>query len=181
MGLFSFLFERQDTQQNTSIYSRHPEELQQIASSLAACAVRDMFMPDGYSSHFFLYIEDAGRQIRIEDYMYSQTSYYSREANGLKAYVFPFSRFGMERVGFPDDFLDALLPFLKTELENELKWRCPKNVGVTAKSSTFRIESNWGDLDERIPAIEIKLKDLDWEAEVFRRRSDTTTPKLKEW
>ena len=179
MGLFSSLFKQQDT----SIYSRHPEELQQIASSLAACAVRNMFMPKGYFSHLVLYIEDDGGQIRIEDFRYSRAPY-SREEEGLKAYVFPFSGFGMERVSHPDKFLDALLPFLKTELENELKWRCPKNVGVTVKSSTFRIEINWGDLKEIIPSIDVELKDLDFDLEAELNRlvgSDTTTPKLKKW
>ena len=87
MGLFSFLFERQDT----SPYSRHPEELQQIASKLAACAVRNMFMPNGHSSHLVLYIDDDSSQIKLMDYIYWNTPYYSREAQGLKSYVFPFS------------------------------------------------------------------------------------------
>ena len=177
MGLFSSLFKQQDT----SIYSRHPEELQQIASSLAARAVRNMFMPEGYFSSLVLYIENDGDYIYIEDVGYSSTPIYSREAKGLKGYVFPFSGFGMERVSCPGKFLDALLPFLKTELENELKWRCPKNVGVTVERSTFLSESNWGD-NEVIPSIDVKLEDLDWKAELNRLvRSHTTTPKLKKW
>ena len=115
-------------------YKDHPEVLNQMAAWAAECALKQIRDETGVGDKGETFIIAGSESLDV--YNRSPERKY-----GSWRYELKYSRLGMQKVDYPEMFLDALLPYLKKHVDKLVDVYFPRNTAYVSLVSHYDEET----------------------------------------